>query len=66
MTLTVAGSSNYSIEDCLVSSVSVHERERTVKTMCQIVTMFIHLFGKLFRAEHLCFLERNALFFTGM
>jgi hypothetical protein len=39
-TLTVAGSNNDSIENCLVSSVSEHERERTVKTMCQITTLF--------------------------
>lgn len=47
-TLKMAGNSNYSIEDCLVSSVSVHERERTVKTMCQIVTVFRHRFGNPF------------------
>jgi hypothetical protein len=47
-TLTVAGSSNYSIDDCLVSSVSVRGRERTVKTMRQIVTVCHQRFRKAF------------------
>jgi hypothetical protein len=47
-TLTVAGSSNYSIDDFLVSSVSVRERKRKVKTVCKIVTVFRQKLGKRF------------------
>jgi hypothetical protein len=47
-TLTMAGSSNYFIEDSLVSSVSVSERKRKVKTACQIVTVLHQQFGKRF------------------
>lgn len=65
-TLTVAGSSNYSIEDWLVPSVSVHERERTVKTMCQIVTVFHRRFRKPFPRRAALFSWEKRLLFTGI
>ena len=50
----------------MAPSVSVHERERTVKTVCQTVTVFHRRFGKvfprraaLFSWEKRTFLYRN-------